>query len=144
MGIGTQYGGMPPQQGGRYDNAQQMHAPMGGVGPGGENQMAPSVNEFDPKSSRTLFIGNVPREIEETDLYKIFRKYGKILDIDVKRMQYGEVTYAFVQYAHIITCVEAINAEDGRKVGPYRCKVWYFFYINNSATNHSYHNWFFV
>ena len=122
MGVG-QYGGMPQPGGGRYDNPQQMPPMGGGVGGPGDAQMAPSVNEFDPKSSRTLFIGNVPREIEETDLYKIFRKYGKILDIDVKRMQYGEVTYAFVQYAHIITCVEAINAEDGRKVGPYRCKV---------------------
>ena len=56
-------------------------------GPGGplmlgmpeQPQQSQGVNELDPKCSRTLFIGNVPREIEETDLYKIFRKYGKIL-----------------------------------------------------------------
>ncbi|XP_063712597.1 uncharacterized protein LOC134840602 isoform X2 [Symsagittifera roscoffensis] len=127
MGVAANFQGGIAVPNNRYDPGigigGQQPAQLMGMPMPSEHQPPQGVNELDPKCSRTLFIGNVPREIEETDLYKIFRKYGKILDIDVKRMQYGEVTYAFVQYAHLITCVEAINCEEGRKIGPYRCKT---------------------
>ena len=58
------------------------------------------LSEFPFFSSRTLFIGNLEKVTTYEDLKRTFLKYGKILKIDLKKVN-GVTRYAFVQFAKL-------------------------------------------
>lgn len=70
------------------------------------------LDEFHPKATRTLYIGNLAREVSANDLHEKFSGFGEILEIDVKKCG-----YATVQFVDIVSVCKAIKACDGGSVG---------------------------
>ncbi|XP_066153414.1 protein split ends isoform X3 [Euwallacea fornicatus] len=80
------------------------------------------VDEYNPKATRTLFIGNLEKDVTASDLREHFEQFGEIIEIDIKKQ--GLVSlYAFCQYADIVSVVKAIRKMDGEHLGNNRIKL---------------------
>ncbi|XP_072334408.1 msx2-interacting protein-like isoform X1 [Scyliorhinus torazame] len=90
-----------------------------------ENEFRPlddRIDEFHPKATRTLFIGNLEKTTTYGDLRNIFERFGEIVDIDIKKVN-GVPQYAFLQYCDIASVCKAIKKMDGEYLGNNRLKV---------------------
>lgn len=119
-----------------------------------ENEFRPldgRIDEFHPKATRTLFIGNLEKTTSYQQLLDIFQRFGEIVvsilltlnytskfvyftfnilyllsfclkDIDIKKVN-GVPQYAFVQYSDIASVCKAIKKMDGEYLGANRLKV---------------------
>ncbi|TKS77222.1 Msx2-interacting protein SMART/HDAC1-associated repressor protein SPEN -like protein [Collichthys lucidus] len=90
-----------------------------------ENEFRPldeRIDEFHPKATRTLFIGNLEKTTTYHDLLNIFQRFGEIVDIDIKKVN-GAPQYAFLQYCDIASVCKAIKKMDGEYLGNNRLKV---------------------
>ncbi|CAH0725720.1 unnamed protein product, partial [Brenthis ino] len=89
------------------------------------------IDEYHPKvgrrtillATRTLFIGNLEKDVTQQQLRDKFKHFGRIIEIDIKKGSGGGAGYAFCQYASISSVVEAIRAMDGEYVGSSRVKL---------------------
>ncbi|XP_061379098.1 protein split ends isoform X3 [Danaus plexippus] len=81
------------------------------------------IDEYHPKATRTLFIGNLEKDVTQQQLRDKFKHFGRIIEIDIKKGSGGGAGYAFCQYASISSVVEAIRAMDGEYVGNSRVKL---------------------
>ncbi|XP_056009969.1 uncharacterized protein LOC125649803 isoform X3 [Ostrea edulis] len=90
-----------------------------------DNEFRPPEAELDehhPKATRTLFVGNLEKDISNQELRERFLKYGDILDIDVKRQ--GAVSaYAFVQFTDIRSVVKVLREMEGEVWGSMKLKL---------------------
>lgn len=75
------------------------------------------------QATRTLFIGNLEKDVTQQQLRDKFKHFGRIIEIDIKKGSGGGAGYAFCQYASISSVVEAIRAMDGEHVGSSRVKL---------------------
>ncbi|KAJ7306426.1 hypothetical protein JRQ81_009776 [Phrynocephalus forsythii] len=90
-----------------------------------ENEFRPldeRIDEFHPKATRTLFIGNLEKTTTYHDLHNIFQRFGGIVDIDIKKVN-GVPLYAFLQYCDIASVCKAIKKMDGEYLGNNRLKL---------------------
>uniref|UniRef100_A0A673L4J5 Msx2-interacting protein n=1 Tax=Sinocyclocheilus rhinocerous TaxID=307959 RepID=A0A673L4J5_9TELE len=90
-----------------------------------ENEFRPldeRIDEFHPKATRTLFIGNLEKTTTYHDLLNIFQRFGEIVDIDIKKVN-GSPQYAFLQYCDIASVCKAIKKMDGEYLGNNRLKL---------------------
>ncbi|KAM9856406.1 msx2-interacting protein [Aulostomus maculatus] len=90
-----------------------------------ENEFRPldeRIDEFHPKATRTLFIGNLEKTTTYHDLLNIFQRFGDIVDIDIKKVN-GAPQYAFLQYCDIASVCKAIKKMDGEYLGNNRLKL---------------------
>ncbi|XP_077167134.1 msx2-interacting protein isoform X2 [Paroedura picta] len=90
-----------------------------------ENEFRPldeRIDEFHPKATRTLFIGNLEKTTTYHDLRNIFHRFGGIVDIDIKKLN-GIPQYAFLQYCDIASVCKAIKKMDGEYLGNNRLKL---------------------
>ncbi|CAD6998331.1 unnamed protein product [Ceratitis capitata] len=89
-----------------------------------DNEFRPyeaELDEYHPKSTRTLFIGNLEKEITASELRSHFDCFGEIIEIDIKKQ--GTQAYAFCQYSDIISVVKAMRKMDGEHLGGNRIKL---------------------
>lgn len=89
-----------------------------------DNEFRPyeaELDEYHPKSTRTLFIGNLEKDITANDLRKHFECFGEIIEIDIKKQ--GVSAYAFCQYSDILSVVKAMKKMDGEHLGNNRIKL---------------------
>lgn len=56
------------------------------------------LKEDDTDATRTLFVGNMPADIRESEIRRVFEKYGKIEDVDIKNPPETNAAYAFVLF----------------------------------------------
>uniref|UniRef100_A0A8D8Q9J7 Protein split ends n=1 Tax=Cacopsylla melanoneura TaxID=428564 RepID=A0A8D8Q9J7_9HEMI len=82
------------------------------------------LDEFHPKATRTLFIGNLEKDITASELQKHFDQFGQIIFVDIKK-QSSSSAFAFVQYTDISSVVRAMRAMDGEYVGNNRVNLGY-------------------
>ncbi|KAJ8966654.1 hypothetical protein NQ314_003381 [Rhamnusium bicolor] len=90
-----------------------------------DNDLRPyeaEIDEFHPKATRTLFIGNLEKDVTASDLRKHFDQFGEIIEIDIKK-QGAVSSYAFCQYSDIVSVVKAIRKMDGEHLGNNRIKL---------------------
>ncbi|KAK6308107.1 hypothetical protein J4Q44_G00213780 [Coregonus suidteri] len=90
-----------------------------------ENEFRPldeRIDEFHPKATRTLFIGNLEKTTSYHDLLNIFQRFGEIVDIDIKKVN-GAPQYAFLQYCDIASVCKAIMKMDGEYLCNHRLKL---------------------
>uniref|UniRef100_T1J4C3 Msx2-interacting protein n=1 Tax=Strigamia maritima TaxID=126957 RepID=T1J4C3_STRMM len=90
-----------------------------------DNEFRPleaELDEFHPKATRTLFIGNLEKDITTAELRKHFEQFGEIIEIDIKK-QGAVSSYAFVQYSDIASVVKAMRKMDGEHLGANRIKL---------------------
>lgn len=82
--------------------------------------------EEDDKATRTLFVGNLEVTISESDLRRIFEKYGHVEDIDVKRPPPGQGNaYAFIKFFNLDMAHRAKVEMSGQYIGKFQCKIGY-------------------
>ncbi|KAK6030509.1 SPOC domain protein [Ostertagia ostertagi] len=103
------------------------------------------LKEDDSDATRTLFVGNMPSDIRESEIRKVFERYGKIEDIDIKTPANTDAAYAFVMFQNLEQAMEAKHGEHDRSIRPgsVRCKIGYgksqngaeFAYIRFADTN---------
>ncbi|KFM61670.1 hypothetical protein X975_17021, partial [Stegodyphus mimosarum] len=90
-----------------------------------DNEFRPleaELDEFHPKATRTLFIGNLEKDITTAELRKHFEQFGEIIEIDIKK-QGAQTSYAFIQYSDIASVVKAMRKLDGENLGANRIKL---------------------
>lgn len=74
------------------------------------------------RASRTLYVGNLPGDIQEREVEDLFYKYGPIVDIDLK-IPPRPPGYAFIAYEDARDAEDAIRGRDGYKFDGYRLRV---------------------
>ncbi|CAJ0572121.1 unnamed protein product, partial [Mesorhabditis spiculigera] len=85
------------------------------------------LTEDDQKATRSLFVGNMPSDIHESEIRRVFEKYGGVEEVDIKRVENSTAAYAFVQFATIDAALDAKHNEHERAIrhgGP-KCKIGY-------------------
>ncbi|XP_013774796.1 LOW QUALITY PROTEIN: msx2-interacting protein-like [Limulus polyphemus] len=95
---------------------------------GEDNEFRPleaDLDEFHPKATRTLFIGNLEKDITHSELRKHFEQFGDIIEIDIKKQGATSTSlYAFIQFSDITSVVKAIRKLDGENLyGTNRIKL---------------------
>ncbi|XP_059652390.1 serine/arginine-rich splicing factor SR30-like [Cornus florida] len=74
------------------------------------------------RSSRTIYVGNLPGDIRESEVDDLFYKYGPIIDIDLK-IPPRPPGYAFVEFEDPHDAEDAIHGRDGYNFDGYRLRV---------------------
>ncbi|XP_011634825.1 protein split ends isoform X2 [Pogonomyrmex barbatus] len=90
-----------------------------------DNEFRPyeaELDEYHPKATRTLFIGNLEKDVTSSELRKHFEPFGEIIEIDIKK-QGAVSSYAFCQYSDIGSVVKAMRSMDGEHLGANRIKL---------------------
>mmetsp|Transcript_17223 Transcript_17223/g.25840 ORF Transcript_17223/g.25840 Transcript_17223/m.25840 type:complete len:319 (-) Transcript_17223:312-1268(-) len=67
-------------------------------------------------NSTKIYIGNLPMDVREGELEKIFGKYGRITRIDLKTPS-RPPAYAFIEYEDVRDAEDAVEAQNGTKFG---------------------------
>ncbi|XXG84247.1 hypothetical protein AAC387_Pa10g1802 [Persea americana] len=74
------------------------------------------------RSSRTLYVGNLPGDVRESEVEDLFYKYGPIVDIDLK-IPPRPPGYAFVEFEDARDAEDAIRGRDGYPFDGHRLRV---------------------
>lgn len=74
------------------------------------------------RSSRTLYVGNLPGDIREREVEDLFYKYGPIVEIDLK-IPPRPPGFAFVEFEDSRDAEDAIRGRDGYKFDGRRLRV---------------------
>ncbi|KAA8549162.1 hypothetical protein F0562_000846 [Nyssa sinensis] len=74
------------------------------------------------RSSRTLYVGNLPGDIREREVEELFYKYGPIAHIDLK-IPPRPPGYAFVEFEEARDAEDAIRGRDGYDFDGHRLRV---------------------
>lgn len=64
----------------------------------------------DTASGKKLFVGNLPQDISSKEIDDIFFKFGKIIEIEVKRD--AKKPFAFVEFADDRDCEDAVKSRN--------------------------------
>lgn len=82
--------------------------------------------EDDPLATRTLFTGNLELNITEEEMRRIFGRYGRLVDIDIKRPPPGTGNaYAFIRFENLDQAHRAKVELSGQYIGKFQCKIGY-------------------
>ncbi|XP_020087433.1 serine/arginine-rich splicing factor SR34B-like isoform X1 [Ananas comosus] len=74
------------------------------------------------RSSRTLYVGNLPGDIREREVEDLFYKYGPIVGIDLK-IPPRPPGYAFVEFEDPRDAEDAIRGRDGYNFDGHRLRI---------------------
>nr|XP_009779636.1 PREDICTED: serine/arginine-rich-splicing factor SR34-like isoform X2 [Nicotiana sylvestris] len=74
------------------------------------------------RSSRTLYVGNLPGDIREREVEDLFYKYGPIAHIELK-IPPRPPGYAFVEFEEVRDAEDAIRGRDGYDFDGHRLRV---------------------
>ncbi|GAB4829903.1 Serine/arginine-rich-splicing factor sr34 [Ancistrocladus abbreviatus] len=74
------------------------------------------------RSSRTLYVGNLPGDIRQKEVEDLFHKYGPITHIDLK-IPPRPPGYAFVEFEEARDAEDAIRGRDGYDFDGHRLRV---------------------
>jgi RNA recognition motif-containing protein len=81
-----------------------------------EEEVAVSMAITDQRVSRSVFVGDLSYFCTEIDLANLFRKYGKIVNIEIKRGRQGDsLMHGFVEYELDVSAQLAIHYLHGFK-----------------------------
>ncbi|VDK49609.1 unnamed protein product [Anisakis simplex] len=86
-----------------------------------------NLKEDDSDATRTLFVGNLPADIRESELRRVFEKYGRVEDVDIKNPPETNAAYAFILFQTLEQSMNAKQSEHDRSIRPgtARCKIGY-------------------
>ncbi|VVA12627.1 PREDICTED: serine/arginine-rich splicing factor [Prunus dulcis] len=78
--------------------------------------------KMSSRSSRTIYVGNLPGDIRMREIEDLFMKYGPIVDIDLK-VPPRPPGYAFIEFEDARDADDAIYGRDGYNFDGYRLRV---------------------
>ncbi len=79
------------------------------------------LDEYSLRATRTLYIGNLDRDVKHCDLReKLDKKYGDIIEIEIKKdnkkqQSNSSNSYAFIQFSDIKSVIKAMRCMNGTK-----------------------------
>ncbi|UJR09104.1 hypothetical protein I4U23_013351 [Adineta vaga] len=118
----------PPQPRRRSRSRSMSTSPVAHKSRGKSDDLAINRGESNVQHepTRTLFVGNLERDVRESKLREVFGRYGTIEEIDLKVPQSSSKrAYAFIQYENMDMAYEARRAMDGHFIGKADCKIGY-------------------
>ncbi|PWA67425.1 hypothetical protein CTI12_AA314830 [Artemisia annua] len=80
------------------------------------------LGKMSSRSSRTLYVGNLPGDIREREVEDLFYKYGPIVHIDLK-VPPRPPGFAFVEFEEARDADDAIRGRDGYDFDGHRLRV---------------------
>ncbi|GAB2234413.1 hypothetical protein Drorol1_Dr00003665 [Drosera rotundifolia] len=80
------------------------------------------LGTMSSRSSRTLYVGNLPGDIREREVEDLFYKYGNVVHIDLK-IPPRPPGYAFVEFEEARDAEDAIRGRDGYDFDGHRLRV---------------------
>merc|ERR550539_596478 len=90
------------------------------------NYMDHLAPEDDPLATRTLFAGNLELNITDEEMVRIFSKFGRLVDIDIKRPPPGTGNaFAFMRFENLDQAATAKRELSGQYIGKFQCKIGY-------------------
>ncbi len=82
--------------------------------------------DLEQGATRTLFVGNLPGNIRESELRRTFEKYGRVEDVDIKHPhEPSGAAYAFVMYQNMDQSQLAKYNLSDQLVAGQKCKIGY-------------------
>lgn len=81
------------------------------------------LDEYSLRATRTLYIGNLDRDVKYSDLReKLDKKYGDIIEIEIKKdnkkqQSNSSNSYAFIQFSDIKSVIKAMRCMNGKCIG---------------------------
>lgn len=86
------------------------------------------LDEYSQKATRTLYIGNLDRDVKHSDIReKLDKKYGDIVEIEIKKdskKQPSSISsYAFIQFSDVKSVIRAIRSMHGKTIGKSEVKL---------------------
>ncbi|KAJ6677434.1 SERINE/ARGININE RICH SPLICING FACTOR [Salix viminalis] len=72
--------------------------------------------------SRTIYVGNLPADIRESEIEDLFYKYGRVLDVELK-IPPRPPCYCFVEFENARDAEDAIRGRDGYNFDGCRLRV---------------------
>jgi len=81
------------------------------------------LDEYSQRATRTLYIGNLDRDVKHCDLReKLDKKYGDIIEIEIKKdnkkqQSNSSNSYAFIQFSDIRSVIKAMRCMNGKCIG---------------------------
>lgn len=57
-----------------------------------------NLNQDDTRATRTLFVGNLPGDVRESELRRVFEIYGKVENIEIKILSDSKAAFSFILY----------------------------------------------
>ena len=93
------------------------------------------IEEYHPKATKTLFVGGLNRDVNESAVKEMFARFGEILDVDIKKIPAAALAasgstladakkqcYANVQFTDLTSVCRAIRECDGDTLNGARLK----------------------
>uniref|UniRef100_A0A0D6R6R3 RRM domain-containing protein n=1 Tax=Araucaria cunninghamii TaxID=56994 RepID=A0A0D6R6R3_ARACU len=74
------------------------------------------------RSNCTIYVGNLPGDVTESEIEDLFYKYGRIIDIDLK-LPPRPPGYCFIEFEDARDAEDAIRGRDGYKFDGHRLRV---------------------
>ncbi|CAH8376729.1 unnamed protein product [Eruca vesicaria subsp. sativa] len=74
------------------------------------------------RSSRSIYVGNLPGDIRESEIEDLFYKYGRIVDIELK-VPPRPPCYCFIEFEHPRDAKDAVDGRDGYNFDGCRLRV---------------------
>lgn len=74
------------------------------------------------RSNSTIYVGNLPGDVRESEIEDLFYKYGRIIDIDLK-LPPRPPGYCFIEFDSARDAEDAIKGRDGYKFDGQRLRV---------------------
>uniref|UniRef100_A0A0K0EWJ9 BcDNA.GH11110 (inferred by orthology to a D. melanogaster protein) n=1 Tax=Strongyloides venezuelensis TaxID=75913 RepID=A0A0K0EWJ9_STRVS len=115
--LQAQHENRSPNRNGRKDNRNGMNRRVVGSMP------TFNLKQGDSDATRTLFVGNMPADISESEIRKTFEQYGVIEDIDIKNPADTNAAYAFVLFQKLQSAIDALKNEHDKSIRPNSNKV---------------------
>ncbi|CAN7072719.1 unnamed protein product [Brassica oleracea var. botrytis] len=80
------------------------------------------VGTMSDRSSRSIYVGNLPGDIRESEIEDLFYKYGRIVDIELK-VPPRPPCYCFIEFEHPRDAKDAVDGRDGYNFDGCRLRV---------------------
>uniref|UniRef100_A0A803JFV9 RNA-binding motif protein 15 n=1 Tax=Xenopus tropicalis TaxID=8364 RepID=A0A803JFV9_XENTR len=82
--------------------------------------------EIDARANRTLFVGNLDVVVKESEIYRVFGRFGTITEVDIKRAGRGQqTTYGFIKFENLDMAHRAKVAMSGKMLRSHALKIGY-------------------
>lgn len=112
----------PKIERGSRGNDRGFPASGGGVGPTGGGGAGDRGGRLSPTNVTRIYVGNLPSTVQKSDLEELFEKYGRIVDVSIKRTVSG-APFAFIEFEDGRDAEDAIKGRDGYNMLGSRLRV---------------------
>jgi RNA recognition motif-containing protein len=102
-----------------FDRIERAHSPLGDL----EEESKSKGKSFLRMSRASIHVGNLPRDVRESELDDLFYKFGRISRIEVVRKQGSNAAFAFIGFNDYRDAEDAIRGRDGILFGGGRILV---------------------